>query len=211
MTEEKLKELFNDIITDKLSNEELKDLFEGYNCYMTKDEFGKLAEDLFLKTTNERMKIIINSRKGDLYKDYVDEYGDSLLNLFIIKAVREEDKRKTMNTLFELLEDEELNLKWDAVNGNHENTLHIICLIANYLTKDEIMRFLNIFDKRGYNPFNKDDMNRNAFTLFKIDNKHSKEDSLEILNKMEEMSRKFIIEVDNYVEEETLVTVTSKG
>ena len=205
---EKIQKLIDDIIAeDKITNEELKNMFEGYQCYMSKDEFGNLVDNLFLETTNDRMKIILNSRKGKMYSDYRDEYGDSILNLFIVKAVRSQDKRKAINILFELIEDEELELKWDIINANYENALHVVCLIANFLTKDEILRFLNLFDKHDFNPFNKDDMNRNAISLFTLDNKHPKEESIEIVKKLEEMSKKFIIEVDNYVEDEVEVTV----
>ena len=208
---EKIQKLIDDIIAkDKITNEELKDMFEGYQCYMSKDEFGILVDNLFLETTNDRMKIILNSRKGKMYSDYRDEYGDSILNLFIVKAVRSQDKRKAINILFELIEDEELELKWDIINANYENALHVVCLIANFLTKDEILRFLNLFDKHDFNPFNKDDMNRNAISLFTLDNKHPKEESIEIVKKLEEMSKKFIIEVDNYVEDEVEVTVNAE-
>lgn len=212
MTEnEKIQKLIDDIIAeDKITNEELKNMFEGYQCYMSKDEFGILVDNLFLETTNDRMKIILNSRKGKMYSDYRDEYGDSILNLFIVKAVRSQDKRKAINMLFELIEDEELELKWDIINANYENALHIVCLIANFLTKDEILRFLNLFDKHDFNPFNKDDMNRNAISLFTLDNKHPEEESVEIVKKLEEMSKKFIIEVDNYVEDEVEVTVNAE-
>ena len=208
---EKIQKLIDDIIAeDKITNEELKNMFEGYQCYMSKDEFGILVDNLFLETTNDRMKIILNSRKGKMYSDYRDEYGDSILNLFIVKAVRSQDKRKAINMLFELIEDEELELKWDIINANYENALHIVCLIANFLTKDEILRFLNLFDKHDFNPFNKDDMNRNAISLFTLDNKHPEEESVEIVKKLEEMSKKFIIEVDNYVEDEVEVTVNAE-
>lgn len=208
---EKIQKLIDDIIAeDKITNEELKNMFEGYQCYMSKDEFGILVDNLFLETTNDRMKIILNSRKGKMYSDYRDEYGDSILNLFIVKAVRSQDKRKAINILFELIEDEELELKWDIINANYENALHVVCLIANFLTKDEILRFLNLFDKHDFNPFNKDDMNRNAISLFTLDNKHPKEESIEIVKKLEEMSKKFIIEVDNYVEDEVEVTVNAE-
>ena len=109
-----------------------------------------------------------------------------------------------------LIEDEELELKWDIINANYENALHVVCLIANFLTKDEILRFLNLFDKHDFNPFNKDDMNRNAISLFTLDNKHPEEESIEIVKKLEEMSKKFIIEVDNYVEDEVEVTVNAE-
>lgn len=205
---EKIQKLIDDIIADdKITNEELKDMFEGYQCYMSKDEFGILVDNLFLETTNDRMKIILNSRKGKMYSDYRDEYGDSILNLFIVKAVRSQDKRNAISILFDLIEDEELELKWDIINANYENALHVVCLIANFLTKDEILRFLNLFDKHDFNPFNKDDMNRNAISLFTLDNKHPEEESIEIVKKLEEMSKKFIIEVDNYVEDEVEVTV----
>lgn len=205
---EKIQKLIDDIIAeDKITNEELKNMFEGYQCYMSKDEFGILVDNLFLETTNDRMKIILNSRKGKMYSDYRDEYGDSILNLFIVKAVRSQDKRNAISILFDLIEDEELELKWDIINANYENALHVVCLIANFLTKDEILRFLNLFDKHDFNPFNKDDMNRNAISLFTLDNKHPKEESIEIVKKLEEMSKKFIIEVDNYVEDEVEVTV----
>lgn len=205
---EKIQKLIDDIIAeDKITNEELKNMFEGYQCYMSKDEFGILVDNLFLETTNDRMKIILNSRKGKMYSDYRDEYGDSILNLFIVKAVRSQDKRNAISILFDLIEDEELELKWDIINTNYENALHVVCLIANFLTKDEILRFLNLFDKHDFNPFNKDDMNRNAISLFTLDNKHPKEESIEIVKKLEEMSKKFIIEVDNYVEDEVEVTV----
>ena len=208
---EKIQKLIDDIIAeDKITNEELKDMFEGYQCYMSKDEFGILVDNLFLETTNDRMKIILNSRKGKMYSDYRDEYGDSILNLFIVKAVRSQDKRNAINILFDLIEDEELELKWDIINANYENALHVVCLIANFLTKDEILRFLNLFDKHDFNPFNKDDMNRNAISLFTLDNKHPKEESIEIVKKLEEMSKKFIIEVDNYVEDEVEVTVNAE-
>lgn len=208
---EKIQKLIDDIIAeDKITNEELKDMFEGYQCYMSKDEFGILVDNLFLETTNDRMKIILNSRKGKMYSDYRDEYGDSILNLFIVKAVRSQDKRNAISVLFDLIEDEELELKWDIINANYENALHVVCLIANFLTKDEILRFLNLFDKHDFNPFNKDDMNRNAISLFTLDNKHPKEESIEIVKKLEEMSKKFIIEVDNYVEDEVEVTVNAE-
>ena len=208
---EKIQKLIDDIIAeDKITNEELKNMFEGYQCYMSKDEFGILVDNLFLETTNDRMKIILNSRKGKMYSDYRDEYGDSILNLFIVKAVRSQDKRNAINILFDLIEDEELELKWDIINANYENALHVVCLIANFLTKDEILRFLNLFDKHDFNPFNKDDMNRNAISLFTLDNKHPKEESIEIVKKLEEMSKKFIIEVDNYVEDEVEVTVNAE-
>lgn len=208
---EKIQKLIDDIIAeDKITNEELKDMFEGYQCYMSKDEFGILVDNLFLETTNDRMKIILNSRKGKMYSDYRDEYGDSILNLFIVKAVRSQDKRNAISVLFDLIEDEELELKWDIINANYENALHVVCLIANFLTKDEILRFLNLFDKHDFNPFNKDDMNRNAISLFTLDNKHLEEESIEIVKKLEEMSKKFIIEVDNYVEDEVEVTVNAE-
>lgn len=208
---EKIQKLIDDIIAeDKITNEELKNMFEGYQCYMSKDEFGILVDNLFLETTNDRMKIILNSRKGKMYSDYRDEYGDSILNLFIVKAVRSQDKRNAINILFDLIEDEELELKWDIINANYENALHVVCLIANFLTKDEILRFLNLFDKHDFNPFNKDDMNRNAISLFTLDNKHPEEESIEIVKKLEEMSKKFIIEVDNYVEDEVEVTVNAE-
>lgn len=208
---EKIQKLIDDIIAeDKITNGELKDMFEGYQCYMSKDEFGILVDNLFLETTNDRMKIILNSRKGKMYSDYRDEYGDSILNLFIVKAVRSQDKRNAISILFDLIEDEELELKWDIINANYENALHVVCLIANFLTKDEILRFLNLFDKHDFNPFNKDDMNRNAISLFTLDNKHQEEESIEIIKKLEEMSKKFIIEVDNYVEDEVEVTVNAE-
>ena len=208
---EKIQKLIDDIIAeDKITNEELKDMFEGYQCYMSKDEFGILVDNLFLETTNDRMKIILNSRKGKMYSDYRDEYGDSILNLFIVKAVRSQDKRNAISVLFDLIEDEELELKWDIINANYENALHVVCLIANFLTKDEILRFLNLFDKHDFNPFNKDDMNRNAISLFTLYNKHLEEESIEIVKKLEEMSKKFIIEVDNYVEDEVEVTVNAE-
>lgn len=192
--------LYNDIVNKVLVGKDLIDFFNGYQCYISKSDFGELVVELFLNIENETLKEIINSRKGKLYDDYTDEYGDSFINLFIIKAVKHADKRKALNTLLELLEDDEVNLKWDIINNNHENTLHVVCLIANYLTKEELIRFMKIFKSHNFNPLNIDDLNRNAITIFKLDNKHSEEDSIEILKIMDEMVENFIVEVDNYIE-----------
>ena len=63
---EKLEKLIEDIKNDNISNEEIQKLFEGYQLYMSKDEFANLVIDLFLETTNENMKKILMSRKGKL-------------------------------------------------------------------------------------------------------------------------------------------------
>ena len=63
---EKLEKLIEDIKNDNISNEEIQKLFEGYQLYMSKDEFANLVIDLFLETTNENMKTILMSRKGKL-------------------------------------------------------------------------------------------------------------------------------------------------
>lgn len=210
---EKLEKLIEDIKNSNISNEEIQKLFEGYQLYMSKDEFANLVIDLFLETTNENMKTILMSRKGKLYNDYQDEYGDGFINLMIVKAVRETDKRNAMKKLFELLSDDEIEFCWHKINGNHENSLHVVCLISNYLTKDEIITFLEIFKKHNFNPLNIDDMHRNAFNLFLMDNKHPKKHIDEIVKIMEEMVTEFTIEVDNYIEEENEVevTVTTEG
>jgi hypothetical protein len=47
---EKLEKLIEDIKNDNISNEEIQKLFEGYQLYMSKDEFANLVIDLFLET-----------------------------------------------------------------------------------------------------------------------------------------------------------------
>ena len=205
---EKIEKFIEDVKDNKLTTEQITEIFNGYQFYTSKDEFAHIILELFLETSSENMKAMLNSRKGKLYNDFYDEYGDGFLNLFIIKAVRTTDKRESLKKLFELIEDEEVELKWNLINGNHENTLHIVCLISNYLIKDEIMRFLKLFKKHNFNPLNIDDLHRNAITLFSMDNKHSEEDTKEIISFMEDMVNDFTIEVDNYIEEETEVEVT---
>lgn len=212
---EKVEKFIEDVKENKLTTEQITEIFNGYQFYTSKDEFAHIILELFLETSTENMKAMLNSRKGKLYNDFYDEYGDGFINLFIIKAARETEKRESFKKLFELIEDEEIELKWHLINGNHENTMHIVCLIANYLIKDEIMRFLKLFKKHNFNPLNIDDLHRNAITLFTMDNKHSEEDTKEIVNFMENMVNDFTIEVDNIVvEEETEeveVTVTTEN
>lgn len=205
---EKIEKFIEDVKENKLSITEIKELFEGYQFYMSKDEFGYIVVELFLNTTNDVIKTILTSRKGKLYIDFHDEYGDGFINLFIIKAIRDTEKRKCIKQLIELLEDKEIEFKWDMINGNHENTMHLVCLVANYLTKSEIMHFMKIFKEHNFNPLNIDDMHRNAFNLLLMDNNHTKKDTDEIVSFMEEMVTEFTIEVDNYIEEESKVEVT---
>lgn len=204
---EKLKELYNDIKSGKLSNDEIKDLFDGHQCYIPKEDFGELMTSLFGEVSVETMKIMLKSRKGKLYSDYYDKYGDSYINLFMVKCVSAMKSNEKfidkINDLIELMNDNEIEFKWDLINGNHENNLHVMCLLANYFKKETIIQLLTIFKNKGFNPLNVDDMHRNAFDLILLNNKHNDKDTAEIIKFMEEMSEPFTIEVDNYIEEET--------
>ena len=211
-TNEKLKKLYNDIVDGTLSLEVIKEMFNGYQCYMSKNDFGALVSDLVGEVDFKIIKEIINSRKGKLYDDYKDEYGEPFLHIFILtvaflKANFEEYKEG----LFKFLEDEEVELKWGEVNNNIENGLHIVCFLSNVYDKNDLIRFINIFKKHNYNPLNRDDMHRNAIEVFKLRNTYSSEDEQEVINMLEEMTNDFVIEVNNYVDEEVEVTVNSEG
>jgi hypothetical protein len=211
-TNDKLKALYEDIVNGTLSLEVIKEMFNGYQCYMSKNEFGALVTDLIGEVDFTIIKEILKSRKGKLYDDYKDEYGEPIVNILILTvAFLKENFDKYKEGLFELLEDEEVELKWGQVNNNIESTLHIVCFLSNVFNKDDLIRFINILKKHNYNPLNRDDMHRNSIEVFKYRNTYSSEDEKEVVDILEEMANNFVIEVNNYVDEEVEVTVNSEG
>ena len=202
---EKYQKLYDDIVENKMTIDEVKELFNSYQFYIPKDDFGTLISDLIGEVDFSIIREILMSRKGKLYDDYKDGYGEPIVHILILQTTLHKKFEEMKEGLFNLLEDDEVPLKWGTVNNNLENTLHIICFLSNYYTKDDFIRLLNILKKHNFNPLNRDDLHRNAIEVFKLRNPFSKSDVAEIVNMLEEMTEQFTIEVNNYVEEETEV------
>lgn len=208
---EKIKKLYDDIVGGNITIDEIKELFNSYQCYMPKDDYGKLLSELIGKVDFKIIKEILKSRKGKLFNDFKDEYGEPIVNMLILQTIFDEKYETIKEGLFDILTDEEDDyLKWDLVNNNFENALHVVCFLSNCLSKEDFLKFLNILKKHNFNPLNRDELGRNAIDNFNLRNKFSKKDKTEIINILEEMSNNFTFEVDNYVEEEVEVTVNAE-
>ena len=210
---EKYQKLYDDIVEKKLTIDEIKELFNGYQFYMPKDDFGTLISDLIGEVDFSIIKEILISRKGKLYDDYKDAYGEPIVNIIILQTTLHKKFEEMKEGLFSLLEDDEVPFKWGSVNNNLENTMHVICFLSNYYTYDDFIRLLNVLKKHNFNRLNRDELHRNAIEVFKLRSPFTKSEATEIVNFLEEMTEKFTIEVDNYIEEESEleVTVTTEG
>lgn len=200
-TEDKYIELCNDIKSGKMTLEEIKDYFNGYQCYIPKDDYGKLIIDLIGEVDFEIISEIVKSRKGKFFNDYTDEYGEPILHIVVLQTTFCSNFEAHKEGMFKLLEDKESGLKWDVRNNNMEDILHIVCFLSNNYTKDDIIRFINIIKEHNIYPLNRDDTNRNAIEIFKFRNKLSSKDQEEIVDILEKIVEESIIEVDNYYEE----------
>lgn len=201
-TEDKYVELCNDIKNGKMTLEEIKDYFNGYQCYIPKKDYGQLIIDLIGEVDFEIISEIIKSRKGKYFDDYTDEYGEPMLHIIVLQTTFCSNFETNKEGMFKLLEDKDSGIKWGVRNNNLEDILHIVCFLSNNYTKDDIIRFINIIkDHEKLFPLNRDDTNRNAIEVFKFRNKLPKKEQEEIVNILENFVNDSIIEVNNYYEE----------
>lgn len=200
-TEDKYVELCNDIKSGKMTLEDIKDYFNGYQCYIPKKDYGQLIIDLIGEVDFEIISEIIKSRKGKFFDDYTDEYGEPMLHIIVLQTTFCNNFEANKEGMFKLLEDKDSGLKWNVRNSNLEDLLHIVCFLSNNYSKDDIIRFINIIKEHSIYPLNRDDTNRNAIEIFKYRNKLPKKDQKEIIDILEKIVEDSIIEVDNYYEE----------
>lgn len=196
----KLAELYDDIVSGKMTCDDVKEYFNSYQCFMPKADFGKLIICLIGETDFDIVSEIIKSKKGKQYNDFVDDYGEPMIHVLILQSIFSTKFRFFKDKLFDLIDDEENGVVWNVVNNNFENILHVVCFLCNSFEKDDLIKFINMAKKHNISPLNRDGLNRNAIDVFKLKSNLGDIDKKEIIDLMESIGDESIIDMDSYLE-----------
>lgn len=189
-------------IQENLSNSEIEEYFNK-KCYLSKNEFGEVLNALILSYNHDALKIALASKK---FKDNVDvqnQYGEPIVHamLYAIRDVCNSDeisephKVQFKASLFEILNDTSFNFNWNLTDYfEANNPLHIIALMTEWMTIDEITRFVQICLDQSINPLNKNYNHNSPIELFLASNIDAEQKNSLVKN-LAQVSDKYLIEI----------------
>lgn len=189
-------------ITEVMTPSEIEEYFNN-KCYLSKTEFGEVINSLIMSFSNDTLKTVFASKKFSEHSDCLNEYGEPIVHaiLYAVKAICESDeideihKLHYKESMINILLDESFPFQW-RMTDYHEanNPLHIVSTMTDWLTVDELNKFIDKFLSNGINPLNK---NYEEKTAIEILMKSSLDETVKnkIISNLAQESDKFMIEI----------------
>ena len=189
-------------ITEVMTPSEIEEYFNN-KCYLSKSEFGEAINSLIMSFSNDILKIVFASKKFNEYSDCLNEYGEPIVHaiLYAVKAICESNKIDEIHKLhfkesmINILFDEAFPFQWrmtDYYEAN--NPLHIVSTMTDWLTIDELNKFIDKFLASGINPLNKNYKEKTAIEIL-MNSSLDETTKNKIISILAKESDKFIIEI----------------
>lgn len=189
-------------ITEVMTPSEIEEYFNN-KCYLSKSEFGEVVNNLIMSFSNDTLQTVFASKKFREYSDCLNEYGEPIVHaiLYAVKAICESDEIDEMHKLhfkesmINILLDEAFPFQWimtDYFESN--NPLHIVSTMTDWLTVDELNKFIDKLLSNGINPLNKNYKEKTAIDIL-MESSLNEEAKNTIISNLAKESDKFIIEI----------------
>lgn len=171
--------------------DDVNNIFNGIR-YLTKAEIGAIIGEIignFNSNMNEKLSIILKSKKYNENLDCVSELQDSVI-MCLFKAFFNNIKNGNTtckNHLKSFILDDTINYCWGINDEENNSILHILMENCNLLNDKELDEFLSIIPLEHFSLLNKNNNNENVIKLFKDNNRlktnNKKKKIIELLNK----------------------------
>lgn len=189
-------------ITEVMTPSEIEEYFNN-KCYLSKSEFGELINNLIVSFSNDTLKTVFSSKKFKEFSDCTNEYGEPMVHaiLYAVKAICESDeideihKLHFKESMINILLDEAFPFQWrmtDYYEAN--NPFHIISAMTDWLTVDELNKFIDKLLSNGINPLNRNYEEKTAIEIL-MESSLDETEKNKIISNLAQESDKFIIEI----------------
>lgn len=189
-------------ITEVMTPSEIEEYFNN-KCYLSKSEFGELINNLIVSFSDDTLKTVFSSKKFKEFSDCTNEYGEPMVHaiLYAVKAICESDEIDEIHKLYfkesmiNILLDEAFPFQWrmtDYYEAN--NPFHIISAMTDWLTVDELNKFIDKLLSKGINPLNRNYEEKTAIEIL-MESSLDETEKNKIISNLAQESDKFIIEI----------------